>query len=394
MTTFADFHQRVLPQALAARDGGAAAARDVGGAGRSVALRLDDGTAFTYRSTESGVTIEAGDDADVVAELDAAAFDDLISERWSIFGLFFPGRLKVVRGSAERFVAWEAALTNLWFNRPIYGVDGIELRDRRGAPLDVHRTFTLADDTDIAHFLREAGFAVIRGVFTAAEISALDAEVRRLQEAATPDDGRSWWATNADGEEVCCRLTYASERSELISRLQSDLRLVRVASWHGRPLLPSPDRLDGFSVVIKNSAVTEGLSDLPWHRDCGMGGHPVLCPTLLIGIQLDRADAENGHIRYLAGSHHHTNRIDEVSRHADWPVVGVVAEPGDVTVHYSHVLHVAPPPEGANAHRRTLYVSFNNPGVFDVIPPGKGYNDVVYSHGDGRVRAPVEPAGH
>jgi ectoine hydroxylase-related dioxygenase (phytanoyl-CoA dioxygenase family) len=393
MTNFADFHHRVLPKAIAARDGGGAAARDVGGPGRSLALRLDDATAFTYRTTDTGVTIEPGDDAQVVAELDAAAFDDLLSERWSIFGLLFPGRLKVVRGTPERFVAWEAALTNLWFDRPIYGVDGVDLRDRDGGRLDVLGTFTLADDdTDLAHFLHTAGFAVIRDVFTAEEVAALDAEVRRLRSIATPDDGRSWWATNANGEEVCCRLTYTSERSELIAGLQDDPRLLRIASWHGSPLRPSPDRLDGFSVVIKNSAVTQGLSDLPWHRDCGMGGHPVLCPTLLIGIQLDRADAENGHLRYLAGSHHHTNRIDEVSRHPDWPVVPVVAEPGDVTVHYSHVLHVAPPPEGAAAHRRTLYVAFNNPAVFDVIPPGKGYNDVVYSHGDGRVRNPTELA--
>lgn len=390
VATFSEFHRDVLPRAIAARDGGAAAARDVGGPGRSLALRLDDRTVFTYRTTEYGIAIDAGDNAEVIAELDAAGFDDLLSERRSIFGLFFAGQLRVVRGSPERFVAWEAALTNLWFGRPIYGVDEIDLRDRDGGPLDVHRTFTLADtDTDIAHFLHTTGFAVIRDVFTRDEVAAFSDEERRLRAMATPDDGRSWWATNADGEEVCCRLTYTSERSELIAELQHDPRLLRVASWHGGPLYPSPDRLDGFSVVIKNSAVVQGLSDLPWHRDCGMGGHPVLCPTLLIGIQLDRADAGNGHLRYLAGSHHHTNRIDEVARHPDWPVVGVVADPGDITVHYSHVLHVAPPPTSPDAHRRTLYVAFNNPRVFDVIPPGKGYNDVVYSQGDGRVRAPI-----
>jgi hypothetical protein len=63
-----------------------------------------------------------------------------------------------------------------------------------------------------------------------------------------------------------------------------------------------------------------------------------------------------------------------------------------VTVHYSHVLHAAPPPTSAGASRRTLYVSFNNPAVFDVVPPGSGYNDVVFSQGDGRVKAPAEIA--
>jgi hypothetical protein len=178
----------------------------------------------------------------------------------------------------------------------------------------------------------------------------------------------------------------------LLAGAHEDPRLQRIASWTDEPLRPFPDRLDGHSVVMKNSAVVSGLSDLPWHRDCGMGGHPVLCPSLNIGIQLDRADAENGQLWYLAGSHRHTNRISEVDRHPDWPVVRIEADPGDVTVHYAHVLHVAPPPTGADAQRRTLYVGFNNPAVGDVVPAGKGYNDVVFSQGDGRVRAPAEIA--
>lgn len=388
---FDGFHRAVLPTAIGARDGGAAAAADVG-AGRSVAFRLPDGRAYTYRSRADGVDVLPGDDASTVVELDEAAFEDLVTERCSIFGLLYPGRLRLASGSFGELAAWEAALNNLWFGRPIY--DGrVDLRDRNGDPLDLGASFRLGDpdeETDAAHFLHTAGFAVLRGVFNRDEIDELDAEVRRLHAAASPDDHRSWWATDRDGNEVCCRLTYASERSQRIAALEHDPRLTRIASWHGAPLRSSPDRLDGFSVVMKNSDVVKGLSDLPWHRDCGMGGHPVLCPSILIGIQLDRADAANGQLCFLAGSHHHTNRIDEVSRHPDWPVVPVEADPGDVTVHYTHVLHVAPPPTAAGAQRRTIYVSFNNPAVFDVVPPGRGYNDVVFSRGDGRVLSPTE----
>jgi ectoine hydroxylase-related dioxygenase (phytanoyl-CoA dioxygenase family) len=390
---FTTFHRAWLPEQLAARDGGAAAARDLG-AGRTLALRLDDGSAFTYRTRADAIDIEPGDDAAaVVAELDASAFDDLVSERCTIFGLLYPGRLHISRGSFDEVASWEAALTNLWFDRPIYDGDTVDLRGLDGEPLDVHTDFRLSDDDrEIAHFLHTAGFAVVREVFTRHEIAAFDEEVRRLRAQARPDDNRSWWATNACGDEVCCRLTYTSERSELLGSLHEDPRLQRIASWHGAPLRSSPDRLDGHSVVIKNSAVVQGLSDLPWHRDCGMGGHPVLCPSVSVGIQLDRADASNGQLRYLAGSHRHTNRISEVDRHPDWPVVAIDADPGDVTVHYAHVLHVAPPPTGSDAHRRTIYVGFNNPAVFDVVPAGKGYNDVVFSQGDGRVRAPAELA--
>jgi ectoine hydroxylase-related dioxygenase (phytanoyl-CoA dioxygenase family) len=384
---FDRFHRVELPGALAARDGGAAAARDVG-EGRSLAFRLDDGRAYTYRSTGGRIEIERGSErVGAVAELDAAAFDDLVNERWTIFGLLYPGRMRAVEGTFDGIASWEAALTNVWFARPIYDGAPTDV-----AALDLARSFRLDEDTDadIARFLHTAGFAVLRGVFAPAEIAAFDGEVRRLRELAKPDDNRSWWATTAEGGEVCCRLTYINERSAALAALHEDARLRRIASWHGEPLTSYPDRLDGHTVVVKNSAVVSGLSDLPWHRDCGMGGHPVLCPTLSVGIQLDHADAENGQLWYLAGSHHHTNRIGEVDRHPEWPVVRVVAEPGDVTVHYAHVLHVAPPPAGSDAHRRTIYVTFNNPRVAEVVPPGKGYNDVVYSQGDGRVRAPAE----
>lgn len=385
---FVAFHEGLVAR-LAAGGRSRAAAADVAGQ-PALALRLvgDGGPlAYTYRAAGDAVSIEPGDGgAGVIAEVDAAAFDDLTAERATIFGLLFPGRINVARGRFDDVVAWEAALTSVWFDRPIYGDDLDAVR-----ALDLGATFGLDDpDEAIASFLHTAGFAVIRGVFDAGEIAAFGAEEQRLRALATPDDKRSWWARNAAGEDVCCRLTYTSLRSELLGGLHDDPRLRRIAALHGAPLRPSFDRLDGHSVVIKNAEVVSGLSDLPWHRDCGMGGHPVLCPSLLIGIQLDVASAANGQLIFLAGSHHHTNRIGSVAEHPEWPTVAVDARPGDVTVHYSHVLHAAPPPTARDAHRRTLYVSFNNPTVFDVVPPGQGYNDVVFSHGDGRVKAPAE----
>jgi ectoine hydroxylase-related dioxygenase (phytanoyl-CoA dioxygenase family) len=394
---FEGFHRVQLPTELSGRDGGAAAARHVG-AGRALAFRVGDGRAFTYRTHAQHVTIDPGDDAPVVVELDDDAFAELVSERWSIFGLLYPGRLHVVAGTFEQFAAWEPALQHLWFARPLYDDAAAgSLRDRQGDLLDVHRSFRLDgpdadDDADIAHFLHTAGFVVLRDVFGADEIAHLDGEVRRLRAGATPDDNRSWWATDAAGNEVCCRLTYTSQRSASIGALYLDPRLQRIASWHGSPLRSAPDRLDGYSVVIKNPAVVRGLSDLPWHRDCGMGGHKVLCPSLAVGIQLDHADAANGQLLFLAGSHEHTNLPSDVDAHPDWPVVAVEAQPGDVTVHYAHVMHGAPPPTSPTAGRRTLYVDFKSPVVFEVIPPGKGYNDVVFSQGDGRVRSVDELA--
>ena len=387
--SFDAFHAGLAP-AVAARGAGVVAEI---GASHRLSFTVGD-SSWTYATDGARLTVGRDDTADVAVALDEAAFGDLVHERWSIFGLLYANRLSIVRGGLDAFARWEPALQHLWFDRSLYDDAARRaLVARDGSPLQLSGSFTLADDdADIAHFLRTAGFAVVRAVFSAGEIAAFNAEVARLRAAATPDDGRSWWATDASGCEVCCRLTYVSERSSVFASMHDDPRIARLAALHGAPLRPSPDRLDGYSVVMKNPDVVRGLSDLPWHRDCGMGGHAVLCPSLNIGVQLDRADAANGQLRFLAGSHHHTNLPAVVDRHPDWPVVAVVAEPGDVTVHYAHVLHVAPPPTAPDASRKTLYVGFNNPAIFDVVPAGKGYNDVVFSHGDGRVRSVEELA--
>ena len=91
---------------------------------------------------------------------------------------------------------------------------------------------------------------------------------------------------------------------------------------------------------------------------------------------------------FLPGSHRFSGGLDvaEVTDRA----VPIFASPGDVTVHYGHTLHVAPPPANSNRYRRTVYVSFHKSEYLDALPEGKGYNDVLFNHGDGRVRTPEE----
>jgi hypothetical protein len=232
----------------------------------------------------------------------------------------------------------------------------------------------------------------VRGVFSGAEIDVLRAEVERLAAVATPDDGRSWWATRADGSPVCCRLIYLPLASEPVAALGADSRVRRIAALPGLPLEPTLDCLDGFSVVIKHPEVVEGLSDLPWHRDCGLGGHPVLCPGLQIGIQLDAASAETGQLHMLAGSHSCSSHQLDPGDETRLPAVAIDTEPGDVTVHYGHLLHAAPPPTGAGPGRRALYASFVRPETLEYIGPGHGYNDLLFER-DGAVHSVEEVLG-
>jgi hypothetical protein len=325
-----------------------------------------------------------GDDADAVVELDDRAFDDLASEAWSVYGLLYADRVCMRAGEFSTLAAWEAPLQAVWFGRPIYDRDAVAAL----GGLDVRRSFTLDDDDAVlARFLATAGFLVLRGVLSPHEVDGVNAIVAEEKAGAAPGDGRSWWATRSDGAEVCCRLTYMAERAPAVAAFASDGRFARIAALADPAFVPCTDRLDGVSVVIKNPSIVSGLSDLPWHRDCGVGGHRLLCPGLNVGVQLDRADGANGQLHFLAGSHRHAAQLGPPPDVGDAPVVAVEADPGDVTVHFGHTLHAAPPPSSPTAGRKAMYIGYHLPAAFDVVPRGQSYNDVLVSRDGGRVKS-------
>ena len=210
---FDDFHQREVARLLATGQGGPGAR--LVGPGESLSIRLLDGPAYTYRSTGSDFVVAPGEDADVIVELTPEAFDDLVTEAWSVYGLLYGDRITMRRGEFNAFARWEAPLQALWFGRPVYGADAAaRLVDRRGVRLDLGRSFVLDDDPDdLRHYLSQAGFLVIRGVFTAAEIDDINAVVETQLGFGAPRGRTILVGHPLDGDEVFCRLTYMAERS-------------------------------------------------------------------------------------------------------------------------------------------------------------------------------------
>jgi hypothetical protein len=377
---FDEFHLVDLPARLAAGNG-ALAATDLDGV-KPLAFRLEDGRSYTYTPVDGGVEITKGDDtAAAIIEMAHDDWCDFVWELRSCFALFYADRIRTPRGTFGHLARWEPALRAAYDGQPIY-----EFGNAPTVDADLTRTFTLDDDdADMRAFLERAGFIHFSQVFTPDEVAALSDDVDAAISRARPDDNRSWWTT-VDGHDVCNRVNYLNDESARIAALDDDERLQRIGALGGSDLRVCSDRLDGNGVVIKVPGAESGLADLPWHRDCGMGGHPVKCPMLNIGIQLDAATAGAGQLHIIAGSHLGTSRLPTERDTASLPIIAITTEPGDVTAHWGHTLHAAPAPTDRSARgRRALYVSYVPPLTFEMMGPRQGWNDVLFTRDSGHV---------
>ncbi len=375
---FAAFHEERLPQ-LVARNG-ALVAQDVRDAA-PLAFRTDDGTSYTWCPSGEGVTAVRGDGgAATVVELSEATFSEHLHELITASGAVRTGRARVVLGDLEGWQRWEPAIQSLLSGREIYGpAVWPTLVDRRGDVLDLRRSFTADDDAaEAAHFLNIAGYVHLKGLFTEAEVARLGDQVEHVRALTAPGDPWSWWSVNAAGDEVVTRINYLGRHSTVLQQFSFDERLARAARMAGPTLRVCDDRLDGPMVFIKNSDIVKGNGDLGWHVDDGIGGHPVMCPLIQAGVQLDHATAANGQLLLLAGSHRCTKHWYAWGEEGDLPVVALETEPGDLTLHYGDAMHTTPPPTAPGAGRRALYYKFALPRTFTLIPEGCHYNDALF----------------
>jgi hypothetical protein len=317
--------------------------------GESVSLDVGDGRLRARRGPV--------DDAIVVA-LDRAAFSDLVQGVTSTFGTQMTGGAQVVDGNADTFLAWEPVLRFLIDGRPLYEPGAIELHDAAGAPLDLHRSFTLDDPAEeIGQFLAEAGFLHIRGMFTPAEMAAVSAELDAAVAAADRDDGASWWARTDAGEWYAARILGFNQHSPTLRGLLTSDRFRTIPTFTDDDFVQrDPDVGDSAEGLLKKVGVVEGISDVSWHKDCSMGDHSRRCSSLTVGISVTGATRENGELGVVAGSHR-ASVVPLGVDGLDLPRLPLPTETGDVTVHCSCTLHMSRPP--VSAERRVVYTGFD-----------------------------------
>lgn len=280
-----------------------------------------------------------------VIELSAEDWLGLTNDMESTPALIYGDRIRCLQGDAMALMAWEPALRALYCGIPVYDPHQPDLRGADGQPVVPDSCFTADDDpAAMRNALNTLGYLVVHDVFSAAELVRFREHALRLHSQAQEGDKSSWWGKNRHAESVLCRVLTAGNVAELHD-LYDDPRIQHLQSLMPEGLkAANPDEQDGLTIIFKNPAMVEGLSDLPWHRDCGMGGHAVMCPTVIISIYLYDATDDAGALRFLPGSHKASFGFADASDPKAPRGVRADAKAGSVTLHYGDVMHAAPEP--------------------------------------------------
>lgn len=343
------FHGEMVPALQMVN--GELAARSFRNSGLESIVIAVDGVDHTWDLDESGaLRVRQGDLGRARAELSADWFSDLVGNVRSAVAVLVSGDPVMARGNIMHLIAWETTIRSLIDGWPSYEPGAITFIDRNGEPLDLARRFRLDDDPqEIMHFLAQTGFLLLEGVFSEDEVAVMNDAVTAMHAAARPDDDRTWYATVAGHDEPqCVRVNDLPEDSLGISMTDRLGEFIACAE--------AGHKFDHIDVLMKPVDVVEGISDLPWHKDCSLGLHSFQCLQLVCGVSLTASGPDNGQLGVVAGSHRINLDQFGLSSDIDLPQVFVSTRPGDVTVHTSCTLHCSTPP--VHSPRRVAYSTF------------------------------------
>jgi hypothetical protein len=327
---------------------------------RPLTFEIDD-SVWTLTRACDRVAVQRGESGDGArVRLTQEQFDDLVNDQATFMGLWSSGRLDQPAGRLGDLLDWWLVLRAALDGAPIYTPGTISFTTPDGAPLDLRRSFGVGDDRrEMRHFLEEAGYLHIERVFTEDEMAQVSAEMDRAAPEYSPGDGRSWWAKTAGGEQRLVRMQAFDTHSPGAAELVGDTRFLSLAEIPGdghRFGARSDNRIEA---LFKPIGVVEGISDVPWHKDCSLGRHSYECCGITVGISVTGADAVSGQLRVRAGSHRALVWPALEQPRCDLPTIDLPTRTGDVTVHLSCALHMAQPP--VERERRVMYTGFTLP---------------------------------
>jgi len=331
-------------------------------------LRLPDlvvvvgGVPWTLSATAAGIEVRPGapdGDDGLRLRVDAGQLSDLVDDQVTPMGWFSSGALDL-HGRLERLLDWWLVLRGALDGVAPRVAQEMAFEDSEGRPLDLTRRFGWDDaDEEMDRFLGQAGYLHVGSVFTEEEMAAVSRDMDRAAPSYAQGDGRSWWARTSDGADRLVRMQGFDAMSPRAAALVADGRLARLGALTGDGHQWGQMDSNALEALVKPIGVVEGISDVPWHKDCSLGRHSYECCGLTVGISVTGADQTSGQLRVVAGSHRALVWPAFLRRDNALPVVDLPTHTGDVTVHLSCTLHMAQPP--VDRERRVMYTGFRLP---------------------------------
>jgi hypothetical protein len=322
-----------------------------------------EGGSWSLTWTGDGVAVAPGvADLGAHVRLSAEQFSDLVEDQQTFTGMWTGGSLDQPRGQIGHLLNWWLVLRAVLDDRPVHVPGAIEFTAEDGTPLDLRRSFRPDDDpAEMRRFLEQAGFLHVSGLFTTAEMAEVSADMDRAAPGYADGDGRSWWATLDDGSRALVRMQGFDKESAMTAALLDDPRFRFLGALPGDGHeSAAPKRADNrIEALFKPLGVVEGVSDIPWHKDCALGRHSYDCCSLTVGISVTGADDVSGQLWAMAGSHRALMWPMMLQPKIDLPLIPLPTSTGDVTVHCSCTLHMAQPP--VERPRRVMYSGFPLP---------------------------------
>ncbi|SNC77217.1 Phytanoyl-CoA dioxygenase (PhyH) [Hymenobacter gelipurpurascens] len=207
----------------------------------------------------------------------------------------------------------------------------------------------------------EKGYLVLRGLFTAAEVATINAEVAQLI-----DKGEADW----NARQV--KIMFAIRQSEAIRRIVAKRELERVLDF----------LLGKKAHVFQSINFLRGSEQLAHSDSIHMTTYP-LGYLVAAWIALEPVTAENGPVFYYPGSHrlpyvlngdfphggshfligdqayqHYEQAIEAVIARENTPAEELHAQPGDVLIWHANLLHGGRPIRRAGSTRRSMVLHY------------------------------------
>ena len=336
---------------------------------RPLGIRVSE-KSFTLIPSNGHIKMNKGlDNAAVVVDMDEISFSDLVQDIQTPQSLATAKVIDLPLRDHFRFLKWWPVIRAIIDGRPVHKPGDIDFVEQDGSPLDLNRSFTLEDSNkDISWFLSQTGFLHLEGWWSQDLMHEISTDIDNSIKKYQRGDGRSWWAKKKDGKDHCVRLQYFQEHSETVKKLLNDEKHKRIASlpgdghtleWNGN------NQQNVIEALVKPIGIVEGISDLPWHKDCSLGRHSYDCSSITVGISVTGADDKSGQLAVVAGSHRANLQPNFIHPYLDLPAVALPTKTGDVTVHLSCTLHMSHPP--IERERRVMYTSFSLPNKSEKV---------------------------